>query len=201
MSNVQSIKTVVPANPAMAEAFQKAAEKASPGIGGDTLQAESINMTERSETSTQHYAKVMAELTSDKGSNAMHETNGEDSQMFVDVKEIAEPVFTGKHGTLKRQAIAAAASVAGTAIAYSLLTGDSKRLKAAVITNVSMSAVIAGSGAVKRSITKRTDPLDNKKLTWKEALKIAGLNVAVSVGMCSLGIFLVNKASSSVDVE
>jgi len=197
MSNVKSINGNIPANPVMAEAFQKAAVKVLPGIGGDTLQAESINMTARSETSTQHYAKVMAEMTSDKGSNIMHETNGEDAGMFTEVKEIAEPVFTGKHGTLKRQAIATAASLAGTVAAYAVLTGDTRRVKAGAVGSLYASAAIMSYGVAKRAIFKRKDPLDNKKLTWKETAAIVGCNLAVSAGLCSLSILLNKKFSSA----
>jgi len=197
MSNIHSINNIIPSNPAMAEAFQKAAEKVSPGIGGDTLQAESINMTERSETATHHYAKVMANMTGDKGSNAMHETNGEDADMFTSVNVVAEPTFTGNHGTLKRQAIATVASVAGSALAYSLLTGDVKRTKAAAVSNLTVSTAIIGYGVAKRAIFKRKDPLNSKKLTWKEALGIAATNLALTAGVCSLAIVINKKASSA----
>lgn len=198
MSNVRSIKdNQIPSNPAMAEAFKEAANKSSPDIGGDTLQAESINMTQRTESTTHHYARVMADMTKPQGNETMHQTNGEDVQMFAEVKEVAEPTFTGKHGTIKRQAIAAVAGMAGTVAAYSLLTGDAKRTKSAAIFNLSASAAIMGYGVAKRAITKREDPLNQKKLTWKEAMKIAGTNLVVSTGLCSLGILIVGKTSSS----
>lgn len=193
MSNVLSIKDSIPSNPVMAEAFREAAIKASPEIGGDTLQAESQNMTQRNESSTQHYAKVMADMNNPKGNETMHQTNGEDAQMFTEVKEMAEPAFTGNHGTLKRQAIAAAGSVLGTALIYTLMTGDSKRTKSAVLFNLSCSAGVAGYGVAKRAIFKTEDTLNRKKLTWKEALKIAATNVAVSVAACGLGIAISKK--------
>lgn len=196
MSNVHSLNNSTPSNPAMAEAFIQAAKKSSPDIGGDTLQAESQNMTQRSESSTEHFAKVMAGM-SGKGEKPMHHTDGSDAGMFTEVKEIAEPTFSGKHGTLKRQAIASAASLAGTAIAYSLLTGDAKRLKSAAIFNVSASVGVVGYGVAKRAITKTEDPLNRKKLTWKESLIIAGTNLALSAGLCSLGILISNKTNSA----
>jgi hypothetical protein len=200
MANIHSIKeNKTPSNPAMAEAFLQAASKASPEIGGDTLQAESLNMTQRSENTTGHYAKVMADMSTQKGSKAMHETNGDDAQMFAEVKEMAEPVFTGSHNQLKRNVISAVAAMAGTALAYGVMTGDKSRTVNAVAISGAASLFTMGYKKVKKVMGKQSQldkELDETPVTLKETAANVGINVIGTAAICAVWIGLTKKMTA-----
>lgn len=196
MSNIHSIKDSIPSNPAMAEAFKEAVSKSSPDIGGDTLQAESNNMTQRSESSTQHFAKVMADMTPSKGNKTMHETNGEDAQMFTEVNEVAEPTFTGNHCLLKRQLIGSVAALVATGVTYRLMTGDKQRTNVALAVSAGGSLLHIGYCSAKKALGKENPHVEemfNKKLTVKETLGLIGLNVGLTAAVCAAWISLVKK--------
>ncbi|ANH51604.1 hypothetical protein RAY_139 [Erwinia phage vB_EamM_RAY] len=199
MSNVLELNTT-PSNPAMAEAFRKAATKdLSPELGGDTLQAELANM-ERAKTepesNTARLAKTLAGMTSSvkdmnetlheaAGVNTMHHTDGADN-MFSEVEEMIEPEFTGSHGRVKAMALLSAGSLIATTATAALFTRNSKTVKSVAVTGLLTSSMLIGMEAIQAK--RNPSVADRLVMGKKRAAKLLGGGLAIGAATMSIGL-------------